>query len=162
MNKNKVKTEKLYNPMISEYEEVASDLAPLLKETWEAGIWAHPFCEIGDDGWIVMSFADYIEVVDFMNIVIRYCDVKDSMYYRAFGCEEDCWDYFFYPEDFNLDLVEKKNKVVEKYLDVNGAPEVHFVPTLRFPPRDYALILHRLEDYNKENNREDESDRSVR
>jgi len=134
--------------------DIDEEIAPLIRELWEAGIETLNSCQDNPSGFVWVQFATTTDAAAFLDIVAQYDDEPDGLYARITGrcdCLDDSpppWQYHAHPEDYCL---------VEGYTDDDGEveywhegdPEFFFWMSVRFPRSDYPTVLARLVRYNE-------------
>jgi transcriptional regulator with XRE-family HTH domain len=124
-------------------------IAPLIRELWVAGIETILSCQQNTLGRIWVEFMDVLAAGTFLNIVARYGDGNDDLYWRmkaegrAHGTLPD-WEYSVLVEDLALDEGIIDNCVEYSY---DPPADFDFWLGVRFPPQDLPVVLQRLNDH---------------
>lgn len=140
--------------------DVDDGIADLITEIWRVGLTTTLSCQDNrtkeaPSGCIWIEFTSAAEAEAFLDIVSGpYSDDPDSLYNRIRhgGCPPHCdgvdcyqehgpWRYSVGVDDQNIDGWEEKDDWVEESV---GPPWFLFSLSVRFPHRDYEVVLSRM------------------
>lgn len=131
---------------------IDKDIAPLILETWRAGVETHCSCQdasvLGPErqwvnGWIQLGFPSVVEVRRWSRIITKHQKGGRSLYNRITqsGCRGVvCWHYEISAYDASYD---------EAADDVVGPSTLEFRVFVYFPRRDLAVVMRRLHAFNR-------------
>jgi transcriptional regulator with XRE-family HTH domain len=133
--------------------EVDVGIAPLIRELWVAGIDTYLSCQQNTLGRIWIDFCSVEEMVSFLNVVARYEDGDDDLYWRMNlrfrrSGHLPNWEYSIHELDFALHEETDSGSVVCSY---DPPADFHFTASVRFPPQDLPVVLQRLKEHNSMN-----------
>ena len=125
---------------------IDADIAPLITALWKSGIDTLNSCQDnGPDHQVWIEFATAYDASRFLNAVIGRFGNDRTVYGRAMGTAmdtPDAWTYAVFPHNFGIDEQIIDDELVERRI---GPNDVDFSISIRFPRRDFAPILRRLE-----------------
>jgi hypothetical protein len=125
-------------------EEIDEALAPLIRETWRAGIETMMCCQEVDPGIAWIEFESVEELYRFLNLVAHYEPGVDTLYNRIYDervgpASAAAWQY-----QLNLmDIFEDQEEQT-----VYGLACFTATVGLCFPVTDIPVLLERLEALN--------------
>jgi len=132
---------------------VDRSIAPLIKEIWKAGIFTLNSCQENRPGIIWIAFFSVLDAEAFLNIVARYEEGIDTLYNRIrqawthyHGGIPGAWEYDVLPTDFSVDQHFLEDGSIDE--TCTGPSEFIFTMSVRFPKRDYPILLKRMKEYN--------------
>jgi len=135
-------------------------IAPLIEEIWKAGIETLNSCEENRPGIIWIDFYSSDDATRFVNIVACYEEGTHCLYNRIVQywsandeqTDDLFWTYDIYPADLHLDqVVNEEDKSVE--VSHQGLPWIEFSLSVRFPQKDYPVLLKRMKEFNERQER---------
>jgi transcriptional regulator with XRE-family HTH domain len=129
--------------------EVDEGIAPLIEAIWRAGIETVMSCQQNTRGCVWLCFPHACEAEKFLNLVARYEDGEDELYWRI-NPEWDNrgplprWEYSVNIEDLALVNVGDEDVIEYAY---DPPPAFLFSVSVRFPPQDLPVVLQRLREH---------------
>jgi hypothetical protein len=141
---------KLTNTKYNFVAEIDENIAPLIKELWKADIDTTYCCQSNPKNWMYIQFLTSMDAADFIQIVTKYEEDPNSMYWRicGFGGPKNSWRYNVRAADFHLfDTLTEDDDLVWVHSEDEAFME--FRTTLWFPKKDYPLVFSRVKEYNK-------------
>jgi len=133
-----------------ELEEIDEKIAPLIFEIWKAGLKTCNSCQSNPKDYIWIEFCNIKNASKFLEIVIKYDKVYGSMYWRAlnnYGSKNWLIDTSLF-DCYLIDEI-RNEEVVHIHKNKNNEIKVDFRVSIRFPKKDYSIILKRMKNYNK-------------
>jgi hypothetical protein len=130
--------------------DVDEGIAPLIEEIWRAGIETVMSCQQNTFGRIWLCFLHACEAEKFLDVVARYQDGEDELYWRINPHWDNRgplpqWEYSVNVEDLALVNVGDEDVIEYAY---DPPPAFLFSVSVRFPPQDLPVILERLREHN--------------
>jgi hypothetical protein len=117
--------------------EIDKDIAPLIREIWEAGIVSCNSCQENEPGIVWIEFMTPTDAERFVNIVAEYEDGIDTLYNRITGersakeKEVKYWEYDPFVFDYAMKREFENGRIVAERHD--GVPDIVFSLSIRFP-----------------------------
>ncbi len=122
------------------------EIAPLIEALWERGIDTLNSCQDnGENHSVWIEFASPPDASNFLNIVIGRLGDYRTLYGRALGTTmdtPDAWTYAVLPMNYGIEESIVDDEVRERRI---GQNDVDFFISIRFPRRDLAVVLRRLQ-----------------
>lgn len=136
---NKHSTTTIFNTITHEHIDIDTYIAPLIGYIWLNGISTDLSCENNvPDNYIWINFSTANDLELFLGIVFKDREPEDDFYHRGFPG-------FGKPDGWYYNIVPSRNKQNDVFISVS----------VRFPQKDYNIVLEKLKlhyESNKDNN----------
>ncbi|AYV77238.1 MAG: hypothetical protein Barrevirus22_4 [Barrevirus sp.] len=145
----KHETVQLWSERFDEHIDIDRNIAPLIYELWKANIDTNNSCENNTpeiyghkDTCIWIQFATDDDFYKFISIIFKGIS-RNSDFFARTACQSKCklkWKY-------SLLIWEDEECYMMEYIDISYS--------IRFPGCDYAYVLQKICNYNKQMNKND-------
>lgn len=125
--------------------DIDEELAPLIRELWEANLATVLSCQENRPGIVWIMFLTAGDLSEFLGIVAEYQPECESLYRRILADTdvEGCWEYDFSPVDDALH--DGRDGIADWH---EGTPDFYFHASVRFPRTDLPILLDRMVQHN--------------